>query len=36
VWRDDGDAPVTLTVSELDLVLDGSTRWRVWHSPRRR
>jgi transposase len=25
VWRDDGDAPVTLTVSELDLFLDGST-----------
>lgn len=25
VWRDDGAAPITLTVSELDLFLDGST-----------
>jgi transposase len=25
LWRDDGDAPMTLTVSELDLFLDGST-----------
>lgn len=25
VWRDDGDAPIALTVSELDLFLDGST-----------
>jgi transposase len=25
LWRDDGDAPITLTVSELDLFLDGST-----------
>ena len=25
VWRDDGDTPLTLTVSELDLFLDGST-----------
>ena len=25
VWRDDGVAPITLTVSELDLFLDGST-----------
>lgn len=25
VWRADGDAPITLTVSELDLFLDGST-----------
>jgi transposase len=24
LWRDDGDAPITLTVSELDLFLDGS------------
>ncbi len=24
VWWDEGDAPVTLTVSELDLFLDGS------------
>jgi transposase len=26
LWREDGDAPVTLTVSELDLFLDGSTQ----------
>lgn len=25
VWREDTDAPITLTVSELDLFLDGST-----------
>ena len=25
LWRDDGDAPITLTVSELDLFLEGST-----------
>lgn len=25
LWREDGDAPITLTVSELDLFLDGST-----------
>ena len=25
LWRDAPDAPVTLTVSELDLLLDGST-----------
>ena len=25
LWRDDGDAPVSLTVSELELFLDGST-----------
>lgn len=25
VWREDREAPVTLTVSELDLFLDGST-----------
>lgn len=25
VWRGDGEAPMTLTVSELDLFLDGST-----------
>lgn len=25
LWRDEGDAPITLTVSELDLFLDGST-----------
>jgi transposase len=25
LWRDEPDAPVTLTVSELDLFLDGST-----------
>lgn len=25
VWRDDAEAPVTLTVSELQLFLDGST-----------
>jgi transposase len=25
LWRDDGEAPVTLTVSELDLFLEGST-----------
>jgi transposase len=25
LWRDDGDAPIMLTVSELDLFLDGST-----------
>jgi transposase len=25
LWRDEGDAPLTLTVSELDLFLDGST-----------
>ncbi len=25
VWRADGEAPMTLTVSELDLFLDGST-----------
>jgi transposase len=24
LWRDQGDAPLTLTVSELDLFLDGS------------
>jgi transposase len=24
LWRDEGVAPVTLTVSELDLFLDGS------------
>lgn len=24
LWRDDGAAPITLTVSELDLFLDGS------------
>jgi transposase len=25
LWRDEPDAPITLTVSELDLFLDGST-----------
>jgi transposase len=25
VWSDEADAPITLTVSELDLFLDGST-----------
>lgn len=25
LWRDDSAAPITLTVSELDLFLDGST-----------
>ena len=25
LWRDEGDAPIMLTVSELDLFLDGST-----------
>jgi transposase len=25
LWRDESDAPITLTVSELDLFLDGST-----------
>jgi transposase len=25
LWRDAGDAPITLTVSELDLFLEGST-----------
>jgi transposase len=25
LWRDEGETPVTLTVSELDLFLDGST-----------
>jgi transposase len=25
LWRDDSDAPITLTVSELELFLDGST-----------
>lgn len=25
LWSDDGDTPITLTVSELDLFLDGST-----------
>jgi transposase len=25
LWREETDAPVTLTVSELDLFLDGST-----------
>lgn len=25
LWREAGDAPITLTVSELDLFLDGST-----------
>lgn len=25
LWRDAGDAPITLTVSELELFLDGST-----------
>lgn len=24
VWRDDPDAPITLTISELDLFFDGS------------
>ena len=24
LWRDEADAPITLTVSELDLFLDGS------------
>jgi transposase len=24
LWRDDGDAPITLTISELDLFLEGS------------
>ena len=31
LWRDEGDAPITLTVSELDLFLDGSTL--VGHIP---
>jgi transposase len=26
LWRDEGDTPITLTVSELDLFLDGSTQ----------
>lgn len=25
LWRDEDDVPITLTVSELDLFLDGST-----------
>ena len=25
LWRDEGDAPITLTVGELDLFLEGST-----------
>lgn len=25
LWRDETDAPITLTISELDLFLDGST-----------
>lgn len=25
LWREEGDDPITLTVSELDLFLDGST-----------
>jgi transposase len=25
LWRDDGESPMTLTVSELDLFLEGST-----------
>lgn len=25
LWREDGDAPITLTVSELELFLEGST-----------
>lgn len=25
LWRDESNAPITLTVSELDLFLDGST-----------
>ena len=25
LWRDEGDTPIKLTVSELDLFLDGST-----------
>ena len=25
LWRDEGDAPIRLTVSELDLFLEGST-----------
>lgn len=25
LWREDGDDPIALTVSELDLFLDGST-----------
>ena len=25
LWRDEGEAPITLTVSELDLFLEGST-----------
>lgn len=34
LWRDAGDAPITLTVSELDLFLDGSTQvGRVALSP---
>jgi transposase len=34
LWRDTGDAPITLTVSELDLLLDGSTMvGRVTLSP---
>jgi transposase len=26
LWRDEGDTPITLTVSELDLFLDGRTQ----------
>jgi transposase len=34
LWRDEGDAPITLTVSELDLFLEGSTMvGRVTLSP---
>lgn len=34
LWRDDGDTPIALTVSELDLFLDGSTQvGRVALSP---
>jgi transposase len=25
LWREEGDDPITLTISELDLFLDGST-----------
>jgi len=25
LWRDEGDDPITLTISELDLFLEGST-----------
>jgi transposase len=25
VWSEDGDTPITLTISELELFLDGST-----------